>query len=78
MKPAMMGLIGPMALLLATLTAVNKASGGGSPSADRAGGSRNRTAATAPRSVTRIVGLSSPIYVRCFGFIRGITSFTRR
>jgi len=32
MKPAMMGLIGPMALMLATLTAVSKASSGEGPS----------------------------------------------
>jgi hypothetical protein len=47
MKPAMMGLIGPMGLLIATLMAVAKASSGGSPSGGVAGGSKNRTGGTA-------------------------------
>ena len=76
MKPAMMGLIGPMALLLATLTAANKASSGGSPSADVAGGSKHRIAA--PRSATRVVERPSPAYFRYFGFFKGIILFGRR
>ena len=47
MKPAMMGLIGPMALLIATLMAIAKASRGGSTSGGVAGGSKNRTGGTA-------------------------------
>jgi hypothetical protein len=46
MKPAMMGMIGPMALLLATLTAIAKASSGASPSGGGAGGSKKRTGGT--------------------------------
>jgi hypothetical protein len=42
MKPAMMGMIGTMALLLATLTAVAKAASGGSTSGGVAGGPRPR------------------------------------
>jgi hypothetical protein len=46
MKPAMMAMIGPMALLLATLTTVVKPSNNGSTSRSVAGGSKNRTGDT--------------------------------
>lgn len=74
MKPAMMGLIGPMALILATLTAVSKASSGEGPSANVAGGSTNRAVATSPsRMAMKLDRPSSPIFVRYFGVIRDIT-----
>jgi len=47
MKPAMMAMIGPMALLLATLTTVVKPANNGSTSAGVAGGGKNRTGGTA-------------------------------
>ena len=73
MKPAMMGLIGPMALMLATLTAVSKESSGEGPSVNVAGGSANRVVATSPRMARKLVRPSPPIFVRYFGVIRDIT-----
>jgi len=73
MKPAMMGLIGPMALMLATLTAVSKESSGEGPSANVAGGSTNRAGATSHRMARKFVRPSSPIFVRYFGVFRDIT-----
>jgi hypothetical protein len=46
MKPAMMAMIGPMALLLATLKTMAKPSNNGSTSRGVAGGSENRTGDT--------------------------------
>jgi hypothetical protein len=41
-RAAMIGMMGPMALLLATLTAIEKASSGGSTSGRAADGSKHR------------------------------------
>ena len=45
MKRVLLRMMGPMAMLLVTLTAIEKTSSGGTPSRD-GGGSKNRTGGT--------------------------------